>query len=613
MNKKLVLALMGMTAAGIASAATVYMQDIGLFTDGNDIHHLQKDYTMVASNEYVLDGRLVVDPGYILTIEPGTVIRSTPHLTDPGALFIDRGAKIYANGTAENPIIFTNMGDSNVPGMTPVAPYDQINTVVADWGGVVISGKAFLNKNNEGSDINYDTLPVEGVPANANLIGGGNNDDDSSGVFKYVSIRYNGFRLSDGDELNGLSLYGVGRGTEIHHVESFNSQDDGIEFFGGTVNSKYMTIWSAGDDSFDLDNGHRGKHQFVFVVQGSCDGAIGAGVSDKGMEIDGSSDDWAQPFGMFRIYNATLIGKGEDNAMASSIGNNTALNIRDNGSPQIFNSVFMDFGGAGATIEWRDDKENSYGHNDSFTRFSTGNELALLPSSTATNYLGQTIGAADFYQAQEPGNQGMIADCVFWKFGDDVRPTIAGGYDLASFNDTFDLSCIGSGDNFDFLAAEFNNTVDQSGTGAMPIVSLTRGPYIGQSGEEVAVPTNINPRAAGDALTTSRVPEADGFFSPVNYKGAFSPTHNWAKGWTLMDSLGVFAGQDANPSAPSSTIELTASTFWQSVNGVVYTVEESGDMDAWTPITSVTGDGSIMAATDLDEFDSAKFYRVVPQ
>jgi hypothetical protein len=438
-------------------------------------------------------------------------------------------------------------------------------------------------------------------------------------VFKYVSIRYNGFRLSDGDELNALSLYGVGRGTEIHHVESINSQDDGIEFFGGCVNTKNMVIWSAGDDSFDLDHGHRGKHQFIFVVQGSNANKIGGGVSDKGMEMDGSKNDTDAPLGLFSIYNATLIGKGKDGS-AASIAKNTALNIRDNAGPQILNSVLMDFGGAGATIEYRPSKSNPYGTMDSYTRFSTTNDLATLPGATATNYLGETVGAAYFYQAQDEGNQGMIADCVFWGFGEDVCPEFdSAAYPYATYwanGGDFDLNCDTGGTNFNFLDAAFNNTVDQDGVGTMPIVSLTRGPAIGLAGEEVNVPTNINPRAAGAALTSDRTPSADGFFAPVSYKGAFSPSYNWAEGWTFLDSVDMFAGQDANPSAPAEEDVESALAFvtsFQTVDGVWYTVEGSDDNVTFEPLGSVEGDGTIMSVTDLDDLQTRKYYRVSVQ
>mgnify|MGYP003340081395 CR=1 FL=1 len=207
--------------------------------------------------------RSYVLPGATLTIQAGTVIKSAalPHST----LCVCRGAQIIANGTATQPIVFTSTADDLVT-------YRQnANT---EWGGLLICGDAYISENqvltNTPAPSASNYADMEGLAPSITTLNdyGGGNDNDDSGSLSYCSFRYGGFSIAPGVEVNGLSLGGLGRNTEVHHVESLNALDDGIENWGGTVNFKYLSIWNAGDDSFDLDQGWRGKAQFVLLVQG---------------------------------------------------------------------------------------------------------------------------------------------------------------------------------------------------------------------------------------------------------------------------------------------------------------------------------------------------------
>jgi hypothetical protein len=206
--------------------------------------------TWTKSNEYVLDGFIYVLDGAVLNIEAGTVIKALPGQdADTSALIVTRGGKIFANGTALEPIIFTaEEDDVNDPADMPLFRRGL-------WGGVVILGKAVLNTavdaTGNAATPKYEVF--EGLP-DAQISGqfvnrfGGNDDNDNSGVFRYVSIRHAGVVFQPNKELNGLSLGAVGRGTTIEHVETFATADDGFEFFGGTVNSVERSIpngWSA--------------------------------------------------------------------------------------------------------------------------------------------------------------------------------------------------------------------------------------------------------------------------------------------------------------------------------------------------------------------------------
>lgn len=197
--------------------------------------HWTKDKT------YRLRGYVYVTNGATLTIDPGTKIVSNKD--SAGVLVIYRGAKINATGTASEPIVFTSRETTPAPG---------------DLGGVVIVGQATGNSNH---------AVLEGGVDAAFSAFGGTNDADNSGVLKYVRIEYAGKAVNPGDEINGLSLYGVGSGTTIDYVEVVRGLDDAFEFFGGTVNCKHLIAYNCADDDFDMDDGYRGKIQFAISIK----------------------------------------------------------------------------------------------------------------------------------------------------------------------------------------------------------------------------------------------------------------------------------------------------------------------------------------------------------
>src|SRR5690606_39227492 len=166
------------------------------------------------------------------------------------------------------------------------------------WGGVILLGRASLNV--AGGEEQIEGLPESDVRGTY----GGDDDDDDSGVMRYVSIRHGGARIAPDNEINGLTMGGVGRGTTIEHVEVFANQDDGFEWFGGTVNTRYLVAAFCGDDSFDYDEGFRGKGQFWFALQAGDDAGSGG-------EFDGgTTPEDGQPYAIPTVYNMTLIGSG---------------------------------------------------------------------------------------------------------------------------------------------------------------------------------------------------------------------------------------------------------------------------------------------------------------
>ena len=290
--------------------------------------------TFTSDKIWMLDGMVFVNAGQTLTIEPGTVIKGKPgEGENASALIVARGAKINAIGTAQNPIIFT-------------AEADDLNGSVSKtdkglWGGVIILGNAKIN-----------TVPnkmnIEGIPTTETRGEyGGDDDSDNSGIFKYVSIRHGGTNIGADNEINGLSFGAVGSGTVIDYVEVFANNDDGFEFFGGTVQTKHLISAYCKDDAFDYDQGFRGKAQFWLAVQ---DPSIG----DRLGELDGADDpEDGTPFGIPEIYNATFIGHNTE-------GSKT-LTFRANAGGKWYNSIFVNQQ-KGVDIELKEnlDAETSY-------------------------------------------------------------------------------------------------------------------------------------------------------------------------------------------------------------------------------------------------------------
>ena len=285
-------------------------------------------YTMTADNTYFLDGLVFVEDGGVLEIGPGVVIKALQQPTtgdNSSALIVARGGKILASGTAEQPIIMTSEVD-DLSDPDDLGPRDR-----GFWGGLVVLGNATTNRGVEGQ--------IEGIPSTeARGAYGGDDDHDSSGVIRYVSIRHGGAVLGTGDELNGLTLGAVGDGTLISHVEVYANLDDGFEWFGGTVNTRYLVAAFCADDAYDYDEGWRGKNQFWFVIQDS-DKAGRIGEHDGG-----TVQETAEPFSKPYIYNATYIGPGVG-AFPEGDGGE-AVYFRDNAGGFYANSIITDYNGA---------------------------------------------------------------------------------------------------------------------------------------------------------------------------------------------------------------------------------------------------------------------------
>ena len=251
---------------------------------GEDTYVLDSDITenvtLETGKTYTLNGGVHVKSGATLTIQPGiTIVAQHDETVD--YILIEQGAKIDAQGTAAQPIVMTSEKKE-----------------AGAWGGLHICGYAHTNNGSGKSEI-------------GNAPYGGNNDADNSGTLKYIRLEYTGYAFDEEHEANGVSFYGVGNGTTVEHLQAYQGSDDGFEFFGGSVNIKYMVVTSCSDDSFDWTEGWNGKAQFLVAYQ---EGESSLGYAcDCLMECDNNgTNNAATPVAHPTIANATLIGNGGD-------------------------------------------------------------------------------------------------------------------------------------------------------------------------------------------------------------------------------------------------------------------------------------------------------------
>jgi hypothetical protein len=268
---------------------------------------ITSDLTLDANIDYVINGPLLMAAGTTLRIPAGMTINVEPVGVN-AYIAIQQGAQIEAIGTSANPIVFTSNAATPSTG---------------DWGGLVICGNAGINSTPVGST-DTSTTEVGGLSY------GGDNDMDNSGTLRYVRIEYAGGAIDGNSELNGLSLYAVGSMTSIEYVQIYQGSDDGIEFFGGTVNVSFLSVVGSEDDSVDWTEGYVGSITDVYVEHGSS--------HDKAFECDGYNTDFSNEGGYFSaptVTNVTIVGDTNDG--------NEAVRLRAGTQATFMNVVINDF------------------------------------------------------------------------------------------------------------------------------------------------------------------------------------------------------------------------------------------------------------------------------
>src|SRR5262245_46220432 len=285
--------------------------------------NLTANTTFMAANTYVIPRlkQLFVEPGVTLTIEPGTVIQGE----QGSVLVITRGAKINATGTVDKPIVLTSS-----------QPVGQ--RTAGWWGGLLVLGNAPINTNVRATPPSQQATFEAFTTAIPEGVFGGNDPHDNSGTLKYVRIEFAGFNFVADREFNNLTLCGVGDATTVDFVQVHGGSDDGIEFFGGTVNVKHIVSSQNGDDGFDTDNGWQGKAQFVIIQNVNPQGAIEA---SNGYESDnhGTATSYtAAPRTLPTVYNVTVLGKKDYTG-----GTSFAAVLRRGTGGKYYNHIFMGF------------------------------------------------------------------------------------------------------------------------------------------------------------------------------------------------------------------------------------------------------------------------------
>jgi hypothetical protein len=560
------------------------------------------------SGTVILNEPIFVKAGATLTISPGTIVRGQPRQAavaagiiagTPGALIATQQGRIRAVGTPTQPIVFTTAAVDNVapfgaadnvdanpgfldpgnfgstfldatPTTNPLSPLNSQGVQnVALWGGVVLLGNAPTNLSNF-QGVGYGQAEVEGLSVPGYPVAdarfGGVDPHDNSGTFQYVSLRHAGDEIGNSNELNGLTLAGVGDGTKISFVEIYTNFDDGLEIFGGTVDTDHVVSSFLGDDSFDLDQGYTGINQFWLALQGNFNQDSGAnyGTSsgDKGGEFDGddyifdpmqpllhntstrfqlastpgpaaTTDPTPWPLSNPAIYNYTVIGPAADGAAnpavsplsAGQLAGKRGFDLRNGFAGKVFNAVVVNMG-TGLGFDVRNGDGGAPG-------FDTETNNLISSTGSRSNLVAVVSSSFDAV-APIPGRDvaGASGENTALSNGDAIRLGLG-----ASPTGTNSVSCVNdTRGTFPGVASAWagllqeNHLINPKGSG-------NTGYLLG------ALATPVNPRPAFGVCGGNGVPAQEpGLDANATYRGAFSgsaATPLWTNGWTALNQGAV--------------------------------------------------------------------------
>jgi PKD repeat protein len=446
----------------LLSAALSVMCLLGLNAQIIKSGNITANETWTNNNVYILNGWVYVKAGATVTIQAGTVIKGD--FATQGALIIERDAKLVAVGTPDQPIVFTSQKS---PGQRSYG----------DWGGVLLCGRATTNW---AANAGNGTQQGEGLTEGGTgvIYGGGPtpNDDDSSGVLKYVRIEFGGIAFQPNSEINGLTCYGVGRKTVLEHIQVSYSGDDSFEFFGGTVNAKWLIAYRGWDDDFDTDNGYSGMIQYGLSVR---DPNIADQSGSNAFESDNDATGTANlPLTHPIFSNMTIVGPYVNNSTINSLFKR-GLHLRRNTAECVYNSVICGYP-TGLLIESSTTQANATGGALQFQNNVLAQMTDTLACTTAAN---PNNSNGTFFIGDATLNNG------WWG---------TAGFNNANYNSTSSLM--------------FSNS-------------------------SVATP-DLRPMAGSPLLTGASFSNANltnSFFTPGTFRGAFDGTNNWTSCWSEWD------------------------------------------------------------------------------
>lgn len=479
---------------------------------GDGTYNITEDITLAANTEYILEGPTFVQNDATITIGEGAIIRGQPDSsaanTEPGMLVITRDGKISAVGTASNPIIFTTAANAADGGRYSSGAFLDASPKTAPiaisvnrWGALCLLGKAPINTGVVDTT-NPGEAYIEGITEDSRSVYGGFDANDNSGVLKYVSIRYSGDVIVDGQEIQGLTLGGVGFGTTLEYIEVFGSGDDGIEIFGGTAALKKLVLYGYDDDGFDGDHGWNGYAQYVLVLNTPNIDAIAA---DHAIELDGDDTDDlgsdednmtadGRPFASAHLTNFTVIGAHSTD--------DQAVRFRRGFGGSFTNSLIANF----AAIEGlRIDNNGGV-----FDAGTDGPVAFGFPS----------VKCQDRVTAGTFNLQGL----TFYNVnGDTVAGVAKSTFEEGVLNNTTGESTA----NQVGVDPEFGKE-GRTQNGGIAVSNITGGTF--------------NPVPARNTATEGAVVAGGNFFDEVDYRGAFEPSINvelWTTGWTALNKAGI--------------------------------------------------------------------------
>ncbi|MBO6661280.1 MULTISPECIES: hypothetical protein [Roseivirga] len=334
--------------------------------------------TWETGKTYILAGRITVLDGAVLNIEKGVVVKGQAGTgANATALLVARGGTLNAAGEAEMPIIFTSIADEISPEDIAAGNFASPNLasdVSGLWGGVIILGKAKISTKNKTSGAQLSEVQIDGIPtSDTNGLYGGSDDEDNSGTITYISIRHGGSNIGSGNEINGLTLGGVGSGTTISNVEVVANQDDGIEFFGGTVSVTNAVVWNINDDGIDTDQAWNGKlENFVVIAPNTAEAHC--------FELDG-------PEGTYINGNHTIT-KG---TVVATVGDRKATDLInvDNNTNATLSNIFI----TGISADQDINRTESDDTDVTFLTTFTGIELDIPAGSSLADYVSGNVPA----------------------------------------------------------------------------------------------------------------------------------------------------------------------------------------------------------------------------
>ncbi len=390
-------------------------------TDMTVTGFITEDATWTADRFWILDGKVIVEDGVTLTIEPGTIIKAKEGTeAAAAALVVARGGKLMADGTADNPIIFTSVLDNIELGEKFGTNLGNLDN--EKWGGVVLLGNAKISAKDGDTEANIEGVPVTDSYGKY----GGDDDTDNSGVLRYLSIRHGGVTIGSGNELNGLTLGGVGNGTVLENIEVVANLDDGVEFFGGSVNAKNIIVAWQGDDGIDIDMNYSGKIDNFAVFHGGSD-------TDEALEIDGPEGS-TYTDGLFELGFGTLVALDTEKT--------SGADIKSRAQGNIMNCVWKGYDNyIEIRASYNDDCSDKL---DSWSNIGTGalvvsqSEL-VSASATAADVASVYVDGDDAVQlacyaaAGESDAKEMVADNMIATNGNAVVQTATKGANLSVF------------------------------------------------------------------------------------------------------------------------------------------------------------------------------------